>query len=871
MRLALASLLVLASPLAAAQGRWLDTFAVPGVFDGGVTGAAVHAVVPDGASALVGGTFRLVGDIEANGVARWTGAAWEAFGGGLRRNPDSDGVPYAATANAVVRASDGSVWVAGRFDAVVQPDGSELPASGLARWTGAAWEIPGRLVGEAFVPPTGYALAVAGGSVVVAGEFADLLRPDGTALGGSGVVRWTSGVWESLGERERTFALAVLPDGSVAAPATVATPDGNGAVAVVRLNGSASEPVTGVLDGPFSVVRSLLVDGGQIYVGGQFTGGLAANGDVVVSSDVIRWDGATWQPLGRGVAGSEVNALAADAAGSLLVGGRLNGGLGADGTLVASPGLVRWTGAAWERRALSDRGGPVLALARAGSETLAGGRFEAVGGTGDATRRAVNVAALPAGGGLRPLSARTGRDGTVSLDGSGLLHQLTPDGCGGVHVFTDGNAGPLPSGVVRTWNGAAWEPVPDGIRAATFLTAFPGSPFVTYGVNDLAAVPGSCDAFVLAGLFGGVDVNGVPVESPNVVRWTGQSWQPLGRGTDGVLEAIAVGPDGAVTIGGRFSTVFQADGAALPVRNVARWTEGGGWTALGGGVRPANTFPDGVFALLAEANGAVVVGGRFDTAVEADGTARPARNVARWTGTTWETFGGPTPDGPFPVSVSGLARWQGHLVVSGNFAQVQQPGGAILDARAVAAWDGAAWGAFPGLDTNAGDLALGDGELFVAAGLGFGAARWTGSTWAALDPARPTGGFRLAFAARSLYLSGGFETAGGIGSPGLAEFDLDAIVAAEPVATASRPGGIAVAPNPSRASTALTFRLDAPGPVRLTLVDALGRAVAVLADGERAAGEHTVRVDTSRLPAGVYVARLVAGGVVRTQQLTVVR
>ena len=35
--------------------------------------------------------------------------------------------------------------------------------------------------------------------------------------------------------------------------------------------------------------------------------------------------------------------------------------------------------------------------------------------------------------------------------------------------------------------------------------------------------------------------------------------------------------------------------------------------------------------------------------------------------------------------------------------------------------------------------------------------------------------------------------------------------------------------------------------------------------------EHAVAVDTSRLPAGVYVARLDVGGTVRTARVTVVR
>ncbi|HEX8387048.1 MAG TPA: hypothetical protein VF576_12735, partial [Rubricoccaceae bacterium] len=152
---------------AAAQGRWLDTFAVPGVYPSGPFDLSVaYAVSPDGDGALAGGRFDVVDDVEAHGVARWTGAGWEALGGGLRDRLGQPGVAFD-----VVRDDAGAVWVAGQFDAVVQPDGTTLSADGVARWTGAAWDVPGRL--ENTTPgagyPVGYALVVEGGSVYVAG------------------------------------------------------------------------------------------------------------------------------------------------------------------------------------------------------------------------------------------------------------------------------------------------------------------------------------------------------------------------------------------------------------------------------------------------------------------------------------------------------------------------------------------------------------------------------------------------------------------------------------------------------------------------------------------------------------------------------
>ncbi len=79
------------------------------------------------------------------------------------------------------------------------------------------------------------------------------------------------------------------------------------------------------------------------------------------------------------------------------------------------------------------------------------------------------------------------------------------------------------------------------------------------------------------------------------------------------------------------------------------------------------------------------------------------------------------------------------------------------------------------------------------------------------------------------------------------------------------------APNPARDEVRLTLELAVAGNVRVVAYDALGREVAVLHDGPMAAGSHVVPFETAALPAGVYVARAEAGGLVATQTLTVAR
>ena len=102
------------------------------------------------------------------------------------------------------------------------------------------------------------------------------------------------------------------------------------------------------------------------------------------------------------------------------------------------------------------------------------------------------------------------------------------------------------------------------------------------------------------------------------------------------------------------------------------------------------------------------------------------------------------------------------------------------------------------------------------------------------------------------------------------------VTVSAPVTAGETPGTAAPrllppSPNPARGAIQIAFALSAPSSVRLTVVDILGRVVAVLADGERASGRHTATLNASALPAGVYLVRLVAKGETQTQRITVAR
>jgi hypothetical protein len=96
--------------------------------------------------------------------------------------------------------------------------------------------------------------------------------------------------------------------------------------------------------------------------------------------------------------------------------------------------------------------------------------------------------------------------------------------------------------------------------------------------------------------------------------------------------------------------------------------------------------------------------------------------------------------------------------------------------------------------------------------------------------------------------------------------------AAQPAAVHLQPNY----PNPFNSGTQIRFQLPGPAPVRLTLFDVQGRAVATLLQERRAAGSHTVAWDGrdargESAASGVYVCRLQAGSLVTARKLLLLR
>lgn len=78
-------------------------------------------------------------------------------------------------------------------------------------------------------------------------------------------------------------------------------------------------------------------------------------------------------------------------------------------------------------------------------------------------------------------------------------------------------------------------------------------------------------------------------------------------------------------------------------------------------------------------------------------------------------------------------------------------------------------------------------------------------------------------------------------------------------------------PNPFNPTTTIPFELEHPQHIEVTLHDALGRQIGILASGILSAGQHDVTIDASELPSGMYIYRLKTDDGVASRLMTVMK
>ena len=573
-----------------ATGRWEPLG--PGVTYLGSPGE-VNALLLAGGRLWVGGAFDTAGPHTTFSLASLdTGTGeWTPYGSGIR-NGDFAGVVDALALD----AATGAVYVGGSFTAA-----DTQPASGVVRLDGGTLTPTGRFTrygdpGTASVK----ALAVVGPLLYAGGEF--------TTAGNAATTNWAA--YDGTG-----WSVPAPLDNTVHALAALGTDlvvlgdfAFSGALRVTHggiWTGTAWRSFgEGLSYDPYADgnVYALCAGDDGVYAGGDFEQAGARS-----VGSIARWTETGWDPVGGGVRGI-------DALGTVYALARLDGDVYAAGTFAtAGPGtaanVARWDGAAWQPLG-SGLNGTAYALTVLGGRLYAGGRFTNAGMVG-----ASAVAAWdPATETWSPVGNAPRYDQAVYALAAIYDRYLVIGG--EFDALRQGNVD-----LIRGLNGMALFDTQEKIDAAVPLARY----LTSAGVGA-AGGPGRVRALQVLG--SDLYVGGT-FDTAGVLEWTqdpdpgfsaqhlavwrfeseGLPWATPG-GTDQPVQALASPGDGRVVVGGHFRAAgpIAAGGVAELDPADGTWSTYG--SGIGGGLRGVTH----VEAIALDADGAVWVGGTFNTA-----------------------------------------------------------------------------------------------------------------------------------------------------------------------------------------------------------------------------------------------------------------
>lgn len=317
------------------------------------------------------------------------------------------------------------------------------------------------------------------------------------------------------------------------------------------------------------------------------------------------------------------------------------------------------------------------------------------------------------------------------------------------------------------------------------------------------------------------------------------SWTGLGGGfyrngltTSTEIYVVRVDPiTQDVYVGGQFDAVQQPDGSMLEVHGIAAWN-GESWEPIGGGVCRSCT----VSAIEVAENGDLYIGGRFLTIFQSDGTSLDVKNLATWNGDSWSAFGAvPSVAGQGITDIE-IDDDRSSVYIVGTFRELENPDGSVLHTSGVARWDDSArsW-------NRLGD-GLAEGDVGVAL-TQFGCTLYLGTR---------SGSDR--FYAYDACAVGSGTTADDRGPE---------------IPTTTRLHG--AYPNPFNPTTLVSYDLAHDTQLRLSVIDMLGREVAVLADGYQTSGTYEVSFSADRLSSGTFLIRLLTERAVQTSSVVVLK
>jgi hypothetical protein len=523
-------------------------------------------------------------------VASWNGTAFSAIGSGGNNGVEAltvfnneliaGGVftQMSATPNLNrIARWNGAAWVAlgDGFNSSVNTlhvHNNQLHAGGfftlsgltsvpyVARWNGASWESVGLGLNS-----TVNRLGTYNGNLIAAGNFSQS-GPQGALR----VAQFVSGAWSTVGTgaNNSVTGFTITPTNELVLVGNFSFAGTHETTGLARYNGLDYLGFGNYLS---NGVNDLKLFNGEVVAAGKFR----SSGSATLNR-VARFTSSQWQPLGAGF-GRDVNALQVFN-GQLFAGGEFFVG---DGFSTANYAAV-WNGTTWQPT--PGLGNTVNALAEYNGTLYAGGSFTGALATWNGTAWVPFAAATRPNGAVNALQV--------------FNNQLVVSGS-----FQTVASPALPnSAYLMAWNGSAWSSF--GLTTANTT----GGP-TSLGIHNNQLHAGGSFTTI-----GGTLAN-------RIARWNGASFEAIGLGAAGQVEAIT-SYNSELVISGSFTQVDGTTGAA----SIARWN-GAQWRPLGGGLS-GGTFgnPTG-FALLPHPDGTLRVGGNFTTA-----GGLPSSGNAIWTG-----------------------------------------------------------------------------------------------------------------------------------------------------------------------------------------------------------------------------------------------
>lgn len=207
-----------------------------------------------------GGSFLLTGSQTIRGLARWTGSAWEAVGGGARE------VETFAAGNGLVVVGSASANLEVDFG----PTGNGVPQStdNVAIWDGTVWSGTGGGVSGSV-----RAIAFAGPEIIVGGEFTMA-----GSVAANNIARFDGTTWQTFGDGVNGRVRAIFVNGSdVYVGGDFTEASGTAVRGLARWDGLGwHELGSGLLNATIlntssGSVRTLAGTDDGLFVGGSFT------------------------------------------------------------------------------------------------------------------------------------------------------------------------------------------------------------------------------------------------------------------------------------------------------------------------------------------------------------------------------------------------------------------------------------------------------------------------------------------------------------------------------------------------------------------------------------------------------------------------